>query len=192
MNQGQIPLYTACRNENSRYVELLLNHQPEKYELLQLKVVGHTPLHYACCYSRNDQIVQLLLRYGNKLNINASERRYGCTSLHLLCFQNDYSYNRNGKTILSILKQLLQQPSIMIHHRNHFGNTALEEAQDKLTRTVEPEIRDVYCEIIRLLENWDSLRRFHAFRFMMQVQIMMRAEKEQGRNVMGNKASSVW
>jgi hypothetical protein len=97
----------------------------------------------------------------------------------MTCLRDDESYTSSGGTIISILQQLLQQPSIMIHHRNQNGKTALEEVQAKSARAVKPAIQDVCSEIIRLLENWDSLRRWNTFCFMMQMRIR-RAQKEQG------------
>jgi ankyrin repeat protein len=73
--KGEIPLHTACRRDDCRGLELLLNYQPEKYELLQLNrltVSMFTPLHITCYNSQNDEAVRVILRHGKKImNINA-------------------------------------------------------------------------------------------------------------------------
>jgi hypothetical protein len=58
-----------------------------------------------------------------------SPTKEGKTPLHLLCGHQD---DKCGTTAVSVLQKLLEQPSIIIHQRNHKGQTPLEVLQIRL------------------------------------------------------------
>jgi hypothetical protein len=116
----------ACITNDSAIIETLLLHQSERLGRSQLNGFDYrkeTPLHYICrqyIYQPDDdkdEIIRLLSSLISEKVINAMDQD-GDTPLHLLFLSEEKLYTDSyGEGTLSILKIILQHPSIRIHQK---------------------------------------------------------------------------
>jgi ankyrin repeat protein len=148
-----LPFHNACRLGLESKFDLLLLHQSERYKVFQLNArcgeFQDTPLHFACrTISNGGTTVRQLLNHIADLNINAINLK-GNTPLHEFCARYDVLFHRDN--LLSILLQLLLQPSIRIHSKNFAGQTPLEILQQKDALRYPP-----YQEILMVMVTSDE------------------------------------
>lgn len=115
---GSIPLHNVGEYmwENKAAessIQMLISHQQQKHRVLQLNATNNerqTALHVACLNHHCDAVMELL-KYVTVIDINATDR-FGKTPLYTAC--STYYINTDS---VSIVKNLLDQPSIMIHKK---------------------------------------------------------------------------
>jgi ankyrin repeat protein len=173
---GEIPLHCACSSNSGSHrtteygiqiVTMLLSHQSQLYRYQQLNMLDHdqqTPFHRACS-EENSELVQVLLsNYLSDVNLTATDRN-GNSALHLCCHKVDEQNYSHVKTI-STLQQLLNQPTIRIHERNHDGNTAWDLIRIGLVENNRKETKDLFREMATLLYDSIVQQRWNIFCFV--------------------------